>query len=501
MSRINYDKTYDLEAKLDAFPYQHEAFLAIKDKPYAAIFHEQGLGKTKIAIDLLLYWLDKRDIDTVLIVTKKTLVNNWLREFALHTNIKPKTLDSNRGSNFFVLNSAVRVIVTNFETIAGEVERMKLFLKTRNVAIIIDESTKIKNPDSKLTGAFFELAPLFKIRIIMTGTPVANRPYDIWAQIYFLDLGQSLGTDFSAFKRDCDLSNDLENDAGRRHRFEQEVSGIYNKIRDFSVRETKESGIITLPEKIYHDVFIGFEKLQFEMYEQVRNEMLIELKRGDQTILDESSETIKRLLRLVQITSNPKLLDESYRGESAKEMLLDQVIQKIMDRGEKVIVWSIFTGNIDAFNRKYKHLNSVKITGKMSIEDRNRSVKAFKDGDARILFATPQSAKEGLTLTEANNAIFYDRGFNLDDYLQAQDRIHRISQQKDCNIYNLMVESSIDAWVDCLLKAKQKAAFLAQGDIMLTNYQQSADYSFSKIVREILNIDSYGSNNSNNDNW
>ena len=46
----------------DAFPYQREAFLAIKDLPYSAIFHEQGLGKTKIAIDLLLYWLEKKDL-------------------------------------------------------------------------------------------------------------------------------------------------------------------------------------------------------------------------------------------------------------------------------------------------------------------------------------------------------------------------------------------------------------------------------------------------------
>lgn len=473
---------------MDAFPYQHEAFIALKDKPYAAIFHEQGLGKTKIAIDLLLYWLDNRDIDTVLIVTKKTLVSNWVNEFAMHTNIKPKTLDSNKGSNFFVLNSPVRVIVTNFETVSGEKERMRLFLKTRNVAIIIDESTKIKNPESKLTNAFFELAPLFKIKVIMTGTPVANRPYDIWAQVYFLDLGKSLGNNFNEFKRECDLSNDLVHNEDKRRTFENAVSKIFDKIRDFSVRETKSSGIITLPEKIYHDVTIGFEKLQFEMYEKIRTEMEIEIKKDGKRIYDESEENIKRLLRLVQVTSNPRLLDDSYTQESAKEILLDRLIKRIVQNDEKVIVWSIFTGNIDYFCKKYKNLRCVKITGKMSIEERNRSVSAFKEEDARILFATPQSAKEGLTLTVANHAIFYDRGFNLDDYLQAQDRIHRISQKKDCNIYNLMVEESIDVWIDLLLKAKQKAAFLAQGDITLSAYQNEADYTFSNIVHEILNI-------------
>lgn len=487
MSNLRHIETTNLTAKLTAFPYQHEAFLAIKDKPYAAIFHEQGLGKTKIAIDLLLYWLDKRDIDTVMIVTKKTLVANWVGEFDTHTNLRPKVLDTKKKSNYFVLNSAARVIITNFETISTEQDRLQLFLKTRNVAIIIDESTKIKNPESKLTQDFFAISALFKIKVIMTGTPVANRPYDIWAQIYFLDEGHSLGTNFAEFKAMCDLSNDLQEDESKRIIFEDSVARIYNKIKDFSVRETKNSGIITLPSKIYHDVIVGFEQKQFEMYETLRKDMELTLTRGDETILDESTETIKRLLRLVQITSNPKLIDESYVGESAKEILLDQLIERIISQDEMVIVWSIYTGNIDMFCKKYAKYGAVKITGKMAVEERNKSVAAFKSGKAKLLFATPQSAKEGLTLTIANNAIFYDRGFNLDDYLQAQDRIHRISQKRDCHIYNLMVEDSIDIWIDYLLKAKQRAAFLAQGDINLKDYKDEADYSFANIVHEILN--------------
>ena len=90
---------YNFDTKHQAFNYQHEAFMAIKDKPYAAIFHEQGLGKTKIAIDLLLYWLTQANIDTVLIVTKKQLVQNWVNEFDTHTYIRPKTLDNKKGNN------------------------------------------------------------------------------------------------------------------------------------------------------------------------------------------------------------------------------------------------------------------------------------------------------------------------------------------------------------------------------------------------------------------
>lgn len=480
---------YNYAVKHEAFDYQHEAFVAIKDKAYAAIFHEQGLGKTKIAIDLLIYWICKRDIDTVLIVTKKTLVNNWCGEFVDHTYIRPKTLDSNKGNNFFVLNSAAKVVITNFETISSEKERMKLFLKTRNVGIIIDESTKIKNPESKLAQDFFELSDLFKIRLIMTGTPIANRPYDIWSQIFFLDKGASLGENFKEFKIQNNLSNDLCVDEEKRILFEKSVSSIFTRIKDFSVRETKNSGIIHLPSKIYHNLIVPFESIQKEMYDQIRDEMQVDILRDGEVYVDESEEAIKRLLRLIQVSSNPRLLNELYKGQSAKEQLMDSLIQKIIQNGEKVIVWSIFTDNINLFCAKYrKDYNAVKITGKMAIEERARSVESFKKGDSKVLFATPQSAKEGLTLTVANNAIFYDRGFNLDDYLQAQDRIHRISQEKECNIYNLMVEDSIDVWIEKLLQAKQNAAFLAQGDIDISTYTRTADYSFGDMVKEILNL-------------
>ena len=128
----------------------------------------------------------------------------------------------------------------------------------------------------------------------------------------------------------------------------------------------------------------------------------------------------------------------------------------------------------------------------MSLQDRNRSVDFFRTNECKILFATPASAKEGLTLTMANHVIFYDRGFSLDDYLQAQDRIHRISQTKTCYIHNIIVSGSIDEWVDALLEAKQNAAYLAQGDISLGEYQRIADYSFGDLIRQILAQDEEG---------
>lgn len=486
MKRIHLIKEPSFVAKYDAFQYQKAAFEAIKDLEYAAIFHEQGLGKTKIAIDLLLYWLTETSIDTVLVVTKKQLVQNWIREFKNHTAIKPAVLDTNKQGNFYVFTGPARVVVTNFEVLVSEIEQVKLFLETRNVAIIIDESAKLKNPNAKLTKVFFELSTYFEKRVIMTGTPVANRPYDIWAQIFFLDHGKSLGTDFNSFKKETDLSNKLSRNEDLQSNFENVVSGIYAKIKDFSVRETKNSGIVELPDKVYVRETVDFAPEQKTLYDRVREEIKIEVVKDGELVEDDSSAIVKRLLRLVQVTSNPRLIDDSFFGESAKEAVLDRLIQEILANGEKCIVWSSFIKNIDDFCKKYSEFGSVKIHGGMNMADRNRSVERFYTDDYRILFATPASAKEGLTLTMANHVIFYDRGFSLDDYLQAQDRIHRISQKKICYIHNIIMNDSIDEWVDILLKSKQNAAFLAQGDISLSRYKKVADYSFGDLINAIL---------------
>lgn len=489
MKRISYSKAPILLAKKNAFPYQAQAVESIRDLDYAAIFHEQGLGKTKIAIDLLLYWLKQTDIDSVMIVTKKQLVQNWINEFKNHTSITPVVVDSNKNNNYYSFISPAAVMLTHFEAVVSEIERMQLYLRTRNVAIIIDESAKLKNPNTKLTQTFFELSPLFKKKVIMTGTPVANRPYDIWAQVFFLDQGKSLGVNYEDFKNQTDLSNKLYSDADRQIQFENSVSDIYRKISAFSVRETKNSGIIQLPQKVFIREEAEFDALQKELYERIRKELMIEVMKNGELIQDDSSYIIKRLLRLVQVASNPRLVDERYRGNSSKEIVLNKLITDIIRSDEKCIVWTNYIENVNLFCKEYSDIGSVKIHGGMKIADRNRSVEKFRNDSTKVLFATPASAKEGLTLTMANHVIFYDRSFSLDDYLQAQDRIHRISQTRTCYIHNIILKDSIDEWIDILLQSKQKAANLAQGDITLEEYRQEADYSFGALVKEILGIE------------
>jgi len=489
LQRIQLKKEPKLDIKLEAFPYQSEAVEAIRDLEYAAIFFEQGLGKSKIAIDLILYWLERKMVDTILYVAKKGLLYNCEKEFQLHSYLKPKLLTQNRGSNFYVFNSPSRLILTHYEVLRAELDRLQLFLRARNVAVILDESAKIKNPDSSLTEAAFLLSPFFKKRIIMTGTPVANRPYDIWAQIYFLDGGRSLGTDFSVFKNNADLSNELRNNRNGQARFESFIDEIFPKISSFSIRQTKASGVIELPEKEYRTVDTDWEPRQYELYRQIKEDLrAVVIKEGIPTE-DKSEESLKRLLRLVQVASNPRLVDDSYVAIPGKfEYLLD-IITSITSKNEKCIVWTSFVENADWLTRELSQFGTTKLHGRLDMERRNKAVESFLgDKSIRVLVATTGAAKEGLTLTVANHVIYYDRNFRLDDYLQSQDRIHRISQKNRCYIYNLIMKNSIDEWVDVLLKAKHLAAQLAQGDISIKYYRTQISYEFGEIIKNILAI-------------
>jgi SNF2 family DNA or RNA helicase len=479
----------DLHAKHAAFVYQVQAVDAVKDLPFGAVFHEQGLGKTKIGIDLSLYWLSKGAVDSVLIVTKRSLIQNWRDELAVHSHVQPRLLNQDRRANFLAFNSPARIYLTHYEVLKSERKRLELFLNTRRVAVILDEAHKIKNPKSDLTQTLFRLSLGFIRRVIMTGTPVANRPYDLWAQIFFLDEGKSLGTDFNAFRADLDLSNDLVRDPEKTRRFEEALSSVFDKIKSFSVRETKQTAKIELPEKQISNVLVQLESRQAEIYERFRRDFAAIVVRNGRPELDDADAILKRLLRLVQVASNPRLIDDSYHQIPGKFPTLLHLLEKVVDEGEKAIVWTAFTENVDWLARELHNFDAVRVHGKLSYEDRNRSIKRFKsDAECMVLVATPGAAKEGLTLTVATHAIFFDRSFSLDDYLQAQDRIHRISQNKPCVITNLVADDTVDEWVDVLLAAKHLAAQLGQGDITRKQYDAQATYVFGQMVRDVLGL-------------
>ena len=472
---------FDYSPRTKPFPHQVEAIEYIANNQNIPLFDEQGLGKTKIVIEALCNNMEQGIINGVLVVCKKHLIDTWKEEIETHSHLKYIVLrgrPSEKGMRFMGYS---HFYLINYESVIGELKQLKIFLKIREMAIVLDESHRIKNPDAKSTKAILELREFAKKRIIITGTPIANKPLDLWSQFYFLDSGYLLGSNYKEFEKAYSITLKDSDIADNECRFRD----LRDTVLSNSIRRLKED-VLELPEKVYIDKYVQVEGQQKEIYTQLKRELYIEVTNMDgERIIDESNDVLKKLLRLVQIASNPFLIDKAYYETPAKFSLLDTLIEEILERKEKLIVWSCFVENIRILRKRYKDFGALLLYGDIPIIKRNEIVKQFgKDDKCRILIANPAAAKEGLTLTSANNAIYLDRNFNMVDYLQSQDRIHRISQTKECRIYKLIAKNTIDEYIDEIIYKKHKLAEYVQGDT--DNIVQDKRFITKEHLLEIL---------------
>jgi SWI/SNF-related matrix-associated actin-dependent regulator of chromatin subfamily A-like protein 1 len=271
-----------------------------------------------------------------------------------------------------------------------------------------------------------------------------------------LDSGRALGSSFRAFReRFCTREGGYTR-----------VDELRERLATVCLRREKE-GTISLPPKTFTYVSVTLAGEQLRMYEELREQLELWVRDlSGNEILAQAEHVLARLVRLAQVASNPALLDTAYAETPAKVVALDQLLHAYLaEPTEKVIVWTSFVGNIRALLRRFSRYKPVALHGEMDSKSRNAAVAAFKNNAAvRLLIANPAAAREGLTLTRARTAIYLDRTFNLVDFLQSQDRIHRLSQANPCEIVILNAAGTIDEFVDFSLAQKHRLAKYTQGD-------------------------------------
>jgi SWI/SNF-related matrix-associated actin-dependent regulator 1 of chromatin subfamily A len=445
------------DGKKLSLPHQAEGTAFLRANERAALFDEQGLGKSKQLIDAVAAEIAHGGLAGALIICPNGLKTNWAAEIESFCSLPYAVFGAGRSarrSAFGSLRAAFYVI--NYEAVDAELPSLRALLRFKPMALVLDESHRIKTPGARVTKAVLQLRAQAKRRYIMTGTPVANRPEDLWSQFLFLDDGSSLGATFEEFKtRYCAAGGGYK-----------AVSDLRDRVSSLSMRRLKE-GTVDLPPKQVHRVFVDMEPRQAAMYGELRNELALWVSAMDGTqVLKQAEAILARLVRLAQLASNPALLDAAYGEDACKLVALDALLETYLKSPQqKVIVWTSFTDNVAALKRRYRDHSPVTLYGAMSTPERDDAVRRFRhDPAVRIMIANPAAAREGLTLTEANVAIYVDRTFNLVDYLQSQDRIHRISQTRPCEIILLIANASVDAFVDFSLEQKHRLAKYAQTD-------------------------------------
>lgn len=464
-------------------PYKHQIDglrEALARKKFG-IFDEQGLGKTLEAIVYMDVLLKIGAAEKVLIVCPNSVKYNWYKEIAMHTSLveDKKVAIYDRGASIKTQNKyqgvvykdlsdiKAPIIIMNYEGVFKNHKRLKKF--TRNSAksvLILDESQRIKNPIAKVTRALLGggrgedklegIGENLAYKLIMSGTPIANKPEDSWTQLRLIDA--PISESYSKFLETFTVRGQW-GPIGYKN-----TELLRNIIGSCSLRRLK-SECLDLPEKIYQVINVQLSGQQLRLYNQIKEELAAEILTDGKYEKMQAEIIIVKMLRLAQIASNPALITDDYDyRDSAKFRELDQILKDIIYDGQKAVVWTTFRENVTAIVEMFPDYNPVYIMGGVNPAERQAIVDRFQtDPDCKLFVAT-SAAREGITLTAANYAIYMDRDFNLVTWTQSQDRIHRIGQDKTCVIIKLVAEDSIDELIEEKLNEKLDMAQYLQGD-------------------------------------
>jgi non-specific serine/threonine protein kinase len=412
---------------------------------------DMGLGKTIQALSYLSTFKEKKGSLKALVVCPTTLIYNWENEINKFTPSLTKAihhgpLRMQSGS----LYENTDIIITTYGTLRSDIK----FLTTIPFDYaILDESQAIKNPVSKTAKAACLLQATH--RICMSGTPLQNNTFDIFAQMNFLNPGMLGSVEF--FKQEFAVPIDKFNE-------KEQKEHLRRLLYPFILRRTKEQVAKDLPEKTETILYCEMEEEQRSIYDAWRDNYRDKiLSTIESKGINQSQITIlQALMKLRQICDSPAILNEKekYPNVSVK---LDELQREIAENiGEhKALVFSQFLGMLALIRSKLIELDIpyAYFDGGTSVNDRDKAIKNFQDNPAcRIFLISLKAGGVGLNLTAADYVYIVDPWWNPAVEQQAIDRTHRIGQTKNIFAYRMICKDTIEDKILTLQARKKQLA-------------------------------------------
>lgn len=413
-------------------------------------FDDQGLGKTKQAYDTAGNLISKKVINLAIFITKASLVENMLRE--IQDDAQQLTALSISGNLKARLESykyiSGNAIVLSYDTLIRDISELTNLAQVNSCALFFDESHYIKNPKSKRAISALDLSAFSDHVYCFSGTPIPNKTDDIYTQLCATGLIKDMSL----------------NDFKARYRTAEELNEL---LQDKYIRRLKtEVKELSLPNKKHIQIEVPLSAPEFELYNSLESDFVKYLETsGQNSKIPPIKNVLTKLLRMNQFLSNPGLLVDEYTGARSKLEACINLTNEIIKKNEKVIIWTSFRENTVFLGKALKKHAPLILAGDTSSKRKAEIAHLFQNSDDyKVIIAIPAAAREGFTLTAANHAIYLDRSYSSLDWLQSQDRIHRISQKKECFIYTLETPGSIDETITAILNQKQDQMTTSLGD-------------------------------------
>ena len=444
----------------------------------ACLADDMGLGKTIQVLALLLHEKQRvaaasggtGDPKTSLLVLPASLIGNWRAEAAkfapdlvvrvVHPSEKPPVAGDPEPD----------VILTTYGVLARTPD-----LRERKWRLaILDEAQAIKNAGTRQSQAVKELKAV--ARIALTGTPVENRPSDLWSLFDFLNPGL-LGSSkaFASFvKRTTAADSEAE-----KQKVANRYAALRSLVRPYVLRRVKtdKKVIADLPDKSEVTAYCGLTKPQVVLYEKIVGELAHSIQTADG--MNRRGLVLASLLRLKQVCNHPSQLlgDNTFDpAASGKFARLGEIAAELADRQERPLIFTQFRAMVEPLADYLSAIfgrRGLILHGGTDVKDRRGLVDDFQRDDGPPFFVLSLKAGgTGLNLTAASHVIHFDRWWNPAVENQATDRAFRIGQKKNVLVHKFVCKGTVEERIDALIADKVGLArdlmADAEGDTQLT---------------------------------
>ena len=412
---------------------------------------DMGLGKTIQTLSFLQHLKEKNGTLIALVVCPTTLLFNWQNELKKFTpSLTYRIHHGGTRTKNQLFKEPVEVIITTYGTLRSDI---KMFSEVKFDYVILDESQAIKNPTSKVTKAACLLQATNKL--CLSGTPLQNNTFDIYAQMNFLNPGM-LGT-VEYFKHNFSMPIDKFDE-------KEQKEHLRKFVFPFILRRTKEQVAKDLPEKQEMVLYCEMGTAQRKIYEAYRNDYRDKLigMVEEKGIQKSQLSILQGLMKLRQICDSPAIIkDESYPNESVKlAELTREIAENIGDH--KALVFSQFLGMLGLIKEELTKLgiDYEYFDGGSTIQEREKAIERFQnDANCRVFLISLKAGGVGLNLTAADYVYIVDPWWNPAVEQQAIDRTHRIGQTKNIFAYRMICNDTVE---DKILKLQDRKRSLAK---------------------------------------
>ena len=425
----------------DLHQYQQHLIHLAQSVPNLGLFLPPGLGKTTTSLTIL---AEQFEGTTLIIAPKRVAETVWIQEAAKWDHLKHLKINKVMGTpaqRLAALSSSGNIYVVNLENLAWLLENSERPFDN----LIIDESSRFKDPSTKRFKALKKHLKSFKRRIILTGTPTPQGIADLWSQVGILDLGQRLETSLTRFRDKYMLPDQVNRHTHVVYSWKLKLGAdmqIQEKISDICY-SLKAEDYLQLPEctKLYHKIEIDPQVRR--QYDELRKEMVVDIKKERITAPTAAALANK----LLQFTSGAVYDEQGDTHEVHRSKL--EYLESIMEESSSPTL--VFY--------HFKHsLQRLRLTFPEAVVLDDDNIEAWRRGEIRMLLAHPQSGGIGLNLQcnvgETAQTVWFDLPWSSENYIQANARIYRQGQKKPVIIHHLILYNSIDERVVQVLEGK-----------------------------------------------